>query len=83
LRVWTPLGHGSRYYDSRRRVVERVGLRYGTRLSGYMAPDHPRRQVPIFLSQTLVCWTHKTIVLNTKVPVTKWWAMQAYDTGPG
>jgi hypothetical protein len=28
-------------------VVERAGPRYGTRLSGYTAPDHPRRQVSI------------------------------------
>jgi hypothetical protein len=28
-------------------VVECAGLRYETRLSGYMTPDHPRRQATI------------------------------------
>jgi hypothetical protein len=33
-----PLDGGSRYKDTCRRVVECAGPRYGTRLSGYMAP---------------------------------------------
>jgi hypothetical protein len=28
-------------------VVERAGLGYGTKLNGYTALDHPRRQVPV------------------------------------
>jgi hypothetical protein len=28
-------------------VVERAGLGYGTKLSGYTAPDHPRERAPI------------------------------------
>jgi hypothetical protein len=28
-------------------VVEHADLGYETRLSGYTAPDHPRRQVPV------------------------------------
>jgi hypothetical protein len=42
-----PVDHGSKYQDTRLRVVERVGSRYGTKLSGYMAPDHPKRQVSV------------------------------------
>jgi hypothetical protein len=36
-----PLNHISRYWDTHCRVVDRVGLRYGTRLSDFTAPDHP------------------------------------------
>jgi hypothetical protein len=64
-------------------VVECAGLRYGTRLSGYMALDHPRRQVSIFWSWTPGCRTRRTIAPNTKAPVTEWWAVQAYGTGLG
>jgi hypothetical protein len=42
-----PLDHSSKYLDARRRVVERAGLGYGTMLSSYTAPDHPRRRVSI------------------------------------
>jgi hypothetical protein len=45
--VRTPLDHSSKYKDTHRRVVERAGLRYETRLSGYTAPDHPWRRVSI------------------------------------
>jgi hypothetical protein len=34
--------------------------------------------VPIFWSRTPGCWTHRTIVPNTKALVTEWWAVQAY-----
>jgi hypothetical protein len=44
-----PLDGGSRYLDTCRRAVECVGPRYGTRLSGYMAPNHPRRPVSFLL----------------------------------
>jgi hypothetical protein len=39
-----PLGDYSSKY---RRVVECAGSRYGTRLSGYTAPDYPRRQASL------------------------------------
>jgi hypothetical protein len=42
-----PLNHSSKYQDTHRRVVEHASLGYGTRLSGYMALDHPRRRVSI------------------------------------
>jgi hypothetical protein len=53
------------------------------RLSGYTAPDHPRRQVSILWSRTLGCRTHMTIAPNTRVLVIEWWTVQAYSTGPG
>jgi hypothetical protein len=37
-----PQGYSSKYQDTGRRVVERAGLGYRTKLSGYIAPDHPR-----------------------------------------
>jgi hypothetical protein len=43
----TPLNHSSRYYDTHRRMVERAGLGYGTRLSGYTTLDHPRGRVSV------------------------------------
>jgi hypothetical protein len=64
-------------------MVERVGSRYRTRLSGYSAPDHPRRQVSILYSRTLGCRTHRTIALNTRVPVTEWWSVQDLGTELG
>jgi hypothetical protein len=70
-----PLDRGSRYKDTRRIVVERACLQYGTRLSGYTALDHPRRRVPILWSQTLGCRTHRTIAPNTRVLVTEWWTV--------
>jgi hypothetical protein len=36
-----PLNHSSRWWDTHCKVVEHVGLRYGTRLSGFTASDHP------------------------------------------
>jgi hypothetical protein len=42
-----PLDHSSKYQGTCRRVVERVGLGYGTRLSDYIAPDHPRGHMPV------------------------------------
>jgi hypothetical protein len=39
--------YSSKYLGTHHRVVERVGLGYGTKLNGYTALDHPRRQVPI------------------------------------
>jgi hypothetical protein len=42
LRVRTPLGRGSRYYDTCRGTVERAGPRYGTRLSGCTGSGPPQ-----------------------------------------
>jgi hypothetical protein len=38
---------GTRTPAAARRVVECAGPRYGTRLSGYTAPDYPRRQASL------------------------------------
>jgi hypothetical protein len=37
-----PPDGGSRYLDTHRRVVERAGPRYGTRLSGYTGSRPPQ-----------------------------------------
>jgi hypothetical protein len=47
-----PLDGGFKYQDTCRRVVEYVGTRYMTWLSGYMACGPPRRRVPVLQSRT-------------------------------
>jgi hypothetical protein len=46
-RLLNPQDYSSKYKGTCHRVVDRAGLGYGTELSGYTAPDHPRGQVPV------------------------------------
>jgi hypothetical protein len=59
-------------------VVEYAGSRYGTRLSGYMVSGPPGDKCPFFGAGPPGCWTHRTIVLNTRTPVTEWWSVQDF-----
>jgi hypothetical protein len=38
--------------------------------------------VSILWNQTLGCWTHWTIVPNTRVPAAEWWSVQAQGAKP-
>jgi hypothetical protein len=46
-RLSDPQDYSSKYYGARPRAVERAGLGYGTKLSGYTTPDYPREQAPV------------------------------------
>jgi hypothetical protein len=46
-RLPDPQIYSSKYKGARPRAVEHAGLGYGTKLSGYIAPDHPRERAPI------------------------------------
>jgi hypothetical protein len=46
-RLSDPQDYSSKYWGARHRVMECAGFGYGTRLSGYIAPDHPMERAPV------------------------------------
>jgi hypothetical protein len=62
-------------------VVECAGPRYGTRLSGYTAPDHPGGKYLFPSSGPQVVGRTGLIALSTRVPVTEWWSEQGFGYG--
>jgi hypothetical protein len=51
------------------------------RLHGFQTP--PGDKCPFFKGGPPGCWTHRTIVPNTRAPVMEWWSVQGLGTEPG
>jgi hypothetical protein len=56
-RLSDPQNYSSKYYGTRHKMVGCAGLRYGTRLSGYTAPNHSMERAPVLWNRPPGCRT--------------------------
>jgi hypothetical protein len=55
------------------------GTDQAERLHGFRTPSGDK--CPFFRAGPPGCWTHRTIVLNTRTPITEWWSVQDFGYG--
>jgi hypothetical protein len=73
-RLPNPQDYSSKYQGTRYRVVECAGLGYGTRLSGYTAPDLSMERAPVLQSRPP---GYRTLPLSQRGPKLQAWLLNS------